>query len=456
VCRSHRKASCIRIPFRTIHLFRQICLQEENSDQERFLDKANDEEIKVGLFSLYATPYADGDAPGTIVPATVSDENLYVCKLTPFGTAGPYTINSVTFEIFDPGISTTSRALQFAWRIETPTQSGSWASMPDSTQYNIEQRDLLVSEINQTLQSDETFHIRIKALSVQNSIHVNKISITWNQRYFVNASDFPNSHVTSWTRMSTYPNLESSYSLTNATLGWEDELDVKEQYFVWFKREIDLANTTAEDYVKKPNIGFVSSVGYKTDGVTRVEYFNPDDFAPPEAPEDFTGVDESATGEYTLTWDLADGAEYYEIEEETSSSTSVIWSGPANVSFVKNRKIGEYKYRVRGISLGGAGDWTAQITIAVVQALTPQNLTVPATSTTGTYQVSWDRVEKSTRYELQERTGASGSWITIFSDNELSYTRTDKTTGNYYYKVRAVNNNTGNSDWSNIVEINVI
>ena len=80
-------------------------------------------------------------------------------------------------------------------------------------------------------------------------------------------------------------------------------------------------------------------------------------------------------------------------------------------------------------------------------------LTVPASSSTGSYTVSWTKPAKATRFELQEKSG-SGNWSGAYSGaaNSQSFT---KGTGGYSYRVRACAGQTNCSGWSSTGNIRV-
>jgi predicted phage tail protein len=65
-------------------------------------------------------------------------------------------------------------------------------------------------------------------------------------------------------------------------------------------------------------------------------------------------------------------------------------------------------------------------------------VTVPATSSTGSYSVSWTSVSTATSYRLEERVG-SGSWAEIQNAAATSKALTGKTDGSYGYRARACN-----------------
>ncbi|MHC4778680.1 MAG: hypothetical protein ACYTFG_08920 [Planctomycetota bacterium] len=78
----------------------------------------------------------------------------------------------------------------------------------------------------------------------------------------------------------------------------------------------------------------------------------------------------------------------------------------------------------------------------------PASITVPATSATGSYSVSWNSSAGATGYELQEDTNSSFTTaVTVYSGASTSYFVSGKTSGTFFYRVRA-SNGSGNSGWT--------
>src|SRR5690606_21827508 len=65
-------------------------------------------------------------------------------------------------------------------------------------------------------------------------------------------------------------------------------------------------------------------------------------------------------------------------------------------------------------------------------------LTVPATSSTGSYSASWTSVAAATRYELQQRKDA-GAWGNVHNADATSKALNGLSSGSYEYRVRACN-----------------
>ena len=113
---------------------------------------------------------------------------------------------------------------------------------------------------------------------------------------------------------------------------------------------------------------------------------------------------------------------------------------------------GSYDYQVQACNASGlCGKWSDAITVKVFTSGAPANLSSDeASSTDGTYTLSWDEVDGADRYELQENE------MEISSDAALSHSVTGKTTDSYEYRVRACHmNGVCSDDWSDTITVNV-
>jgi hypothetical protein len=65
------------------------------------------------------------------------------------------------------------------------------------------------------------------------------------------------------------------------------------------------------------------------------------------------------------------------------------------------------------------------------------SLSVPATSSTGSYTVSWGSVSTATSYTLQESSNGGSSWSTAYTGSGTSKALSGKGNGTYTYRVEA-------------------
>ncbi|MHC4780237.1 MAG: hypothetical protein ACYTFG_16840, partial [Planctomycetota bacterium] len=141
-------------------------------------------------------------------------------------------------------------------------------------------------------------------------------------------------------------------------------------------------------------------------------------------------------------------------EESTSpafSATTNIYTGSMTSYSVTGRSNGMYYYRVRATNGAGQSGWTPGgngCNVSQMAPPAPGFLTVPANSTTGNYTVSWSSVTGASLYELEEATASDYSDAAqVFRGAATAYQVTGKSTGTYYYRVRAVNV-VGSSSWT--------
>jgi len=168
---------------------------------------------------------------------------------------------------------------------------------------------------------------------------------------------------------------------------------------------------------------------------------------PPGTPASISVPSSSTTGSYTISWGSATGTvTAYELYEATNSSFSgqaQVYSGTEASKAVSGKGIGTYYYRVRacnGSACSGYRTGSNPTTVTLPPG-TPASISVPSSSSTGSYTISWGAASGAvTAYELYEATNSS------FSGQVLSYSGTGsskaisgKGNGSYYYRVRACN-----------------
>ena len=81
-------------------------------------------------------------------------------------------------------------------------------------------------------------------------------------------------------------------------------------------------------------------------------------------------------------------------------------------------------------------------------------LSVPSSSTSGSYSVAWSGVSGATSYTLQEQVN-SGSWSTVYTGSGTSKAFSGKGNGNYGYRAEACNV-AGCGDWSVTATVSVL
>jgi hypothetical protein len=232
----------------------------------------------------------------------------------------------------------------------------------------------------------------------------------------------------------------------------------------------DLEEDTSSSFLNPVNVYTGANLSYPVTGKTSGTYWyrvratgvagssawtpsaNGCQIVPPAAPLTITVPPTSPTGIYTVVWSSSTGATSYDLEEDTSSSFSNptnAYTG-ANTTFpVSGKSSGTYWYRVRATNGAGSSVWTPSANgCQIVPPAAPVPLTVPASSSTGTYGVSWGSASGAVTYELEEDTTSAFSAPTrVSSAASTSWTAVGKANGTYYYRVRSVNG-AGQSGWT--------
>ncbi len=90
----------------------------------------------------------------------------------------------------------------------------------------------------------------------------------------------------------------------------------------------------------------------------------------------------------------------------------------------------------------------------------PSSITVPSTSDTGSYTVSWSGVidvgcSGLSHYELQESTSPDFTVFTTYTTSSTSYLLTERQDGTYYYRVRGIDLAGNSGLWSGIASVTV-
>jgi len=161
---------------------------------------------------------------------------------------------------------------------------------------------------------------------------------------------------------------------------------------------------------------------------------------PPGSAPALTVPATSSSGSYDVTWGAIGGSTRYELQEQLEfGSWALIHSESGTSKAVSGKTTGTWGYQARACNAAGCGGWSAASSVVVTRAPTDiPALTVPATSTTGSYSVSWTSVTHATSYQLQERMDAGG-WSTLQDASSTSSALDGRTTGVWGYQVRACN-----------------
>ncbi|HEY8586739.1 MAG TPA: hypothetical protein VIL60_08455, partial [Rhodanobacter sp.] len=162
----------------------------------------------------------------------------------------------------------------------------------------------------------------------------------------------------------------------------------------------------------------------------------------PTAPASLTVPASSSTGGASLSWATASLATSYTVEQSSNGggSWTGIYSGSATSTAVSGLADGSYTFHVQACNAYGCSGWKAGSATLVVThpPASAPTLSVPTSSASGSYTVSWGVVSSATSYTLQEQVNG-GSWTTIQSSSATSKALSGKGNGSYGYRVQACN-----------------
>jgi YD repeat-containing protein len=169
--------------------------------------------------------------------------------------------------------------------------------------------------------------------------------------------------------------------------------------------------------------------------------------APPGVPASITVPASSTSGNYSISWTAASGTvTAYKLYEATNSGFSgetLAYEGTALTKAISGQASGTYYYRVRacnGTTCGGFQTGPNGVVVNLTPGV-PASITVPATSSTGDFTISWGTSTGTvTAYKLYEATNSGFTGQTqVYSGTGTSKAISGKTNGSYYYRVRACN-----------------
>ncbi|MHB1059116.1 MAG: hypothetical protein ACYC0F_14655 [Rhodanobacter sp.] len=162
---------------------------------------------------------------------------------------------------------------------------------------------------------------------------------------------------------------------------------------------------------------------------------------PPATPASIT-IPATSSGSVAVSWAASATATSYTLQHANYGITgwSTIYSGSATSYTQHETTSGAWIYQVQACNAGGCSAFKVSsggVTVTIPPASAP-TLTVPATSSTGSYTVSWGAVAAATSYTLQEQVNG-GSWATIQASSATSKALSGKGDGTYGYRVQACN-----------------
>jgi len=172
-------------------------------------------------------------------------------------------------------------------------------------------------------------------------------------------------------------------------------------------------------------------------------------YYPPGSAPGISAPAQSLGGSYTVSWSGISNATSYRLEE----NGVIVINGAQLSQAFSGKATGNYAYRVQACNGAGCGPFSGTTNVGVIQPPAATSLSVPASSTTGSYSVTWNPVAMAVTYNLEQSVNGGG-WGLIQSDGSTGRSFGGVTLGSYAYRVQACNA-AGCSGYSNTGTISV-
>lgn len=170
---------------------------------------------------------------------------------------------------------------------------------------------------------------------------------------------------------------------------------------------------------------------WKTSGTLKVALI-------PPVPASISAPGSSSTGSFKVSWGASSGATSYVLQQQLNGgSWSQAYSGSATSKSFSGVGNGSYVYRVKACNGNGCSGWRTSnaLKVALIPA-PPATITVPASSYSASFNVSWKSSANATNYVLEERVN-NGDWGVAWNGSATSTKVTVDSSGTYQFQVAA-------------------
>lgn len=160
----------------------------------------------------------------------------------------------------------------------------------------------------------------------------------------------------------------------------------------------------------------------------------------PPSPPILNGVGEQLSGSFQIAWSQSTGTASYQLDESFNGGAwSRAYEGAGVFAMLSGRQTGQYRYRAQACGEGGcsAPSEIRTVSVTVAPNIAP-DLSVPASSTSGSYSVSWNALEHVAHYQLYERQ-PGGGLNHVHSTEAAIFGAGGRWTGRWGYAVQACN-----------------
>ncbi len=178
--------------------------------------------------------------------------------------------------------------------------------------------------------------------------------------------------------------------------------------------------------------------------------------SPPKAPRIAVTTD-AVSGKAKLSWEAVPTADLYRIYRASRKDGAYIRiKSTSSLSYtdVDASAGSRYYYKVKAVNSGSTKASGYSNTVSRLTCLSQPEVTITGSSSTGKPIVKWDTVEGAEKYFIYRSTKKTSGYTRVKTAvSARSYTDTDAKAGtNYYYKVKAIHDNTdANSVCSEVV-----
>ncbi len=164
---------------------------------------------------------------------------------------------------------------------------------------------------------------------------------------------------------------------------------------------------------------------------------------------------DTETGKIKLNWNAVEGAVKYQVYRSTSKngSYSLMFTTEGTSYTNSNAQVGtRYYYKVKAIAAEGGKNSEFSAIVSRTADLARPEVSITNVVSSGKIKLTWTAVKGAKEYKVYRSTAKNGSYSLMFTTKNTSYTNSNATAGQkYFYKVRAIHNNTdANSAYSAI------
>jgi hypothetical protein len=175
---------------------------------------------------------------------------------------------------------------------------------------------------------------------------------------------------------------------------------------------------------------------------------------PPPVPASIS-VPATSNGPIAISWAASTTATIYGLDQSVNGGAwAQVYANSATSTTVTASATGSYSFRAYACNGSGCSGYATSGGVAVtIPPASAPSLSVPASSNSGSYTVSWSAVSAATSYTLQEQVNGGG-WTTVQANGNASWGASGRGNGTYGYHVQACNAG-GCGPWSGIGSISV-